>query len=166
MEEVHKKKKLTQSGSHIFMSILTSHMKVIKIGQKYFLWTFWGFLVSMICDVKIDVNMCEPHYVKFLFVWTSSIVQVFDNLTLDIFLATWRLVPTLVPTLVPWLVPLIGTMGISRLILMLSYCPGPIMAIRLSLHNRRQKSFAARKIIKNAVRAVLHSGSGTPLRDS
>ena len=59
------KNKLTQWGSHIFMSILTSDMKVIKIGQKYFLWTFWGFLVSIICDIKIDVNMCEPHYSNF-----------------------------------------------------------------------------------------------------
>ena len=88
MEEVHKKNKMTQWGSQIFMSILTSHMKVIKIGQKYFLWTFWGFLVSIICDIKIDVKMCEPHFVNFFFVWTSSIVQVFDNLTFDIFLTT------------------------------------------------------------------------------
>ena len=112
-----KKNKMTQWGSQIFMSILTSHMKVIKIGQKYFLWTFWGFLVSIICDIKIDVKMCEPHYVNFFCVWTSSIVQVFDKLTFDIFLTTWTLVSTLVPTLVPRLVPLIGTMSISPLIL-------------------------------------------------
>ena len=52
MEEVHKNK-LT----YILTSILTSHIKVIKIGQKYFLWTFSVFLVTIICDVKIDVNM-------------------------------------------------------------------------------------------------------------
>ena len=42
-------------------------MKVIKIAQKYFLWTFWGFLVTIICDVKIDVNICEPHCVNLIF---------------------------------------------------------------------------------------------------
>ena len=35
--------------------------------SKYFLWTFWGFLVTIICDVKIDVNICEPHYVDLFF---------------------------------------------------------------------------------------------------
>ena len=83
------------------MSILTSNMKVTKIVQKHFLCTFWGFLVTIIWDVKIDVNMCEPHYVNLFFLWTSSIVHVFyfwhlfDNLTsfwqLDIFLTTWHL---------------------------------------------------------------------------
>ena len=46
------------------MTILMSNIKVTKIGQKYFLSTFEGFLVIMICDVKIDVNICEPHYVN------------------------------------------------------------------------------------------------------
>ena len=59
------------------MSILTSNMKVTKIVQKHFLCTFWGFLVTIICDV----NMCEPHYVNLFFLWTSSIVHVFDFLT-------------------------------------------------------------------------------------
>ena len=58
--------------------ILMSHMKVVKISQKYFLWTFWVFLVTIICDVKIDINMCEPHYVNILFVNLISIVQLFD----------------------------------------------------------------------------------------
>ena len=51
--------------SHIFISISMSNMKVIKIGQKYFLWTFLWFLVMITYDVKIDVNICEPHYVNF-----------------------------------------------------------------------------------------------------
>ena len=38
-----------------------------QIAQKYFLWTFWGFLVTIISDVKIDVNMCEPHCVNLIF---------------------------------------------------------------------------------------------------
>ena len=71
------------------MSILTSNMKVIKIAQKYFLWTFWGFLVTIISDVKIDVNICEPHCVNFFFVnllhspgiWFFDIWHLFDNLT-------------------------------------------------------------------------------------
>ena len=91
IEKVHKKNKLTKWGSHILMSILTSNMKVTKIVQKHFLCTFWGFLVTIICDVKIDVNMCEPHYVNLFFLWTSSIVYVFDFLTFDIFLTTWHL---------------------------------------------------------------------------
>ena len=43
-------------------------MKVTKIGQKHFLCTLWGFLVTMICDVKINVNMCESYYVNLFFV--------------------------------------------------------------------------------------------------
>ena len=42
-------------------------MKVTKIVQKHFLCTSWGFLVTIICDVKIDVNMCEPHNVNLFF---------------------------------------------------------------------------------------------------
>ena len=66
-------------------------MKVTKIGQKNFLWTIWGFLVTIIFDIKIDVNMCEPHYVNLYFLWTSSIVHVVDFLTFDIIFATWHL---------------------------------------------------------------------------
>ena len=44
-----------------------SNMKVTKIDQKYFLCTFFSFLVTIICDIKIDINMCEPHFfVNFL----------------------------------------------------------------------------------------------------
>ena len=91
MEEVHKKNKFTQWGSHILTSILTSNMKVTKIVQKHFLCTFWGFLVTIIYNIKIDISMCEPHYVNLFFLWTSSIVHVFDFLTFDIFLTTWHL---------------------------------------------------------------------------
>ena len=61
-------------------------------------------LVTIICDVKIDVNMCEPHYVNLFFfvnllhspcVWLFDIWHLFDNLTsfwqLDIFMTTWHL---------------------------------------------------------------------------
>ena len=73
------------------IDINMSNMMVTKIVPKHFLCTFWGFLVAITCDVKIDVNMCEPHYVNLFFLWTSSIVHVFDLLTFDIFLTTWHL---------------------------------------------------------------------------
>ena len=85
------------------MSILTSNIKVTKIVQKHFLCTYWGFLVTIICDVKIDINMCEPHYVNFFFVnlfhspciWLFDIWHIFDNLTsfwqLDIFFDIWAI---------------------------------------------------------------------------
>ena len=104
MEEVHKKNKFTQRGSHILTSILMSNMKVTKIVQKHFLCTFWGFLATIICDVKIDISMCEPHYVNLFFfvnlfhspcVWLFDFWHLFDNLTsfwqLDIFFDIWAM---------------------------------------------------------------------------
>ena len=90
MEEVHKKNKLTQWGSHILMSILMSHIMVTKNPQNVHRKYFWSILLTFIFDVKIDVNICEPHYVNF-FLWTSSIVCMFDFLIFDIFLTTWHL---------------------------------------------------------------------------
>ena len=90
MEEVHKKNKLTQWGSHILTSILMSHMMVTKNPQNVHRKYFWAILLTFIFDVKIDVNICEPHYVNF-FLWTSSIVCMFDFLIFDIFLTTWHL---------------------------------------------------------------------------
>ena len=61
------------------MSILTSNMKVTKIVQKHFLCPFGGFLVTIICDVKIDISMCEPHYVNlfFLFIFIYLFIYLF-----------------------------------------------------------------------------------------
>ena len=73
------------------MSILTSHMMVTKTPQNVHRKCFLTILMTFIFDVKIDVNMCEPHYVNLFFLWTSSIVYVFDFLTFDIFLTTWHL---------------------------------------------------------------------------
>ena len=56
---------------------------------------FWTILVTFIFDVKIDIKMCEPDYVNLFFLWTSSIVCVFDFLTFDIFLTFWHLFYTL-----------------------------------------------------------------------
>ena len=68
------------------MSILTSHMIVTKNPQNVHRKYFWAILMTFISDIKIDVNMCEPHHVNLLFLSTSSIVQMFDYLTFDIFL--------------------------------------------------------------------------------
>ena len=56
---------------------------------------FWTILVTFIFDIKIDVIMCEPHYVNLFFLWTPSIVCVFDFLTFDIFLTFWHLIDIL-----------------------------------------------------------------------
>ena len=49
---------------------------------------FWPILMTFICDVKIEVNMCESHYINlFFFVnllhspWFFKIWHLFDNLT-------------------------------------------------------------------------------------
>ena len=67
---------------------LLSNIKVTIVGQKYFLCIFWGFLVTIICDIKIDINICEPHYVNFFVKLLHSpcvkmfdIWHLFDNLT-------------------------------------------------------------------------------------
>ena len=40
-------------------------------------------MIFIFC-LKIDLIVCEPHCVKLNFLWTSSIVKVFDFLTFDI----------------------------------------------------------------------------------
>ena len=70
---------------------LTSHMMVTKKLKNVHRKCFWTILVTFIFDIKIDINMCEPHYVNLFFLWTSSIVYVFDFLTFDIFLTIWHL---------------------------------------------------------------------------
>ena len=90
MEEVHKKIKLTQWGSQILTSILMSQMMVTKNSQNVHRKYFWAILMTFISDVKIDVNMCEPHYVNLFFfvnllhspdVWLFDIWHLFDILT-------------------------------------------------------------------------------------
>ena len=85
------KNKLTQLGSHILTSILMSHMMVTKNPQNVHRNYFWAILLTFIFDVKIEINICEPHYVNLFFLWTSSIVCMFDFLIFDIFLTTWHL---------------------------------------------------------------------------
>ena len=56
----------------------------------------------IICDIRIDVNICEPHYVNLFFLWTSSIVQMLVFITFDIFLTTWHLLTFLSLAYVVW----------------------------------------------------------------
>ena len=103
MEEVQKKNKLTQWGSQILTSILTSDMKVIKIAQKYFLWIIlrvfsdhhlwcqnWcQYLWTSLCQFIFFLNLLHS-----LGVWFFDIWHFFDNMTsfwqLDIFLIFWE----------------------------------------------------------------------------
>ena len=78
-------------GSHILTSILTSHMMVTKNPQNVHRNYFWAILLTFIFDIKFDISICEPHYVNLFFLWTSSIVCMFDFLIFDIFLTTWHL---------------------------------------------------------------------------
>ena len=57
------------------MSILMSHMMVTKNPQNVLRKYFWAILMTLISDVKFDINICEPYYVFFL--QTSCIVQIF-----------------------------------------------------------------------------------------
>ena len=69
-----------------------------SVHRKY----FWAILVTFIFDIKLDINICKPHYVNWLFFvnllyspeiwlfWHLSTWHLFDNLTsfwqFDIFL--------------------------------------------------------------------------------
>ena len=70
---------------------LTSHMMVTKNPQNVHRKCFWGFLVTIICDVKNWRQCVWTSLCQFIFLWTSSIVYVFDCLTFDIFLTIWHL---------------------------------------------------------------------------
>ena len=83
-----------------------------NVHRKY----FWAILITFICDVKIDINMCEPHYVYLFFLWTSSIVQVFDYLAIDIFLTINPLWGPAHPPKVKY--------SVSKLLLLLVLCIG------------------------------------------
>ena len=64
-------------------SILRSDLMIIKTLQNVHKICFRGVLVTFTCEVKFDLIKFEPHYVKFFFFRTSSIVKVFDILTFD-----------------------------------------------------------------------------------
>ena len=83
--EVHKKFNLTQWGSHTIRSILRRNMKMIENAPKHISWSFWRFSVTIICDIKFNLRVCEPHCVKLKCLWTSFIANIFDFLTFVIF---------------------------------------------------------------------------------
>ena len=74
---------LTQWGSNFMRSNLTSHVNITKAPRKHISWTFCGVSMIIKSNFKIDLIISEPHYVKFIFLLTSSIDQVFDILTFD-----------------------------------------------------------------------------------
>ena len=81
-EEVHKK-----INWHQLTSILMSHMKVIKSGEKYFLLTFWGFLITYIYVMSKLISICVNLIISLYFfvnLLHSLVVWLFD---------TWHLPP-------------------------------------------------------------------------
>ena len=62
-------------------------MMVFKNPQNGHRKYFWQILMTFICDVKIDINMCEPHYVNLFFLLTSSSCLTFWHF--DIFVTAW-----------------------------------------------------------------------------
>ena len=83
------KNNLTQWGSHIYNDInfdvtYDGHQNPSNVHRKF----FWPILMIFTCDVKIYINVCEPHsihmFVNFLHslaVWLFDIWHLFDNLT-------------------------------------------------------------------------------------
>ena len=64
----HKKKKIDiMRFTHIdvnFDDTYEGHQNCSKTLSMHILRVF---VVTIICDIKIDINMCEPHYVNLLF---------------------------------------------------------------------------------------------------
>ena len=67
---------------HLF-DILTSHLNHLSPSQGYFWWP--SYVMSKFTSLCVNLIM------SIHFLWTSSIVYVFDFLTFDIFLTTWHL---------------------------------------------------------------------------
>ena len=61
-------------------------MMVTKNPQNVHRKYFWAILMTFISDIKIDVNMCEPHYV-YLFFFVNFLHSP-DVWLFDIFLGT------------------------------------------------------------------------------
>ena len=91
MEEVHKIINW-HNEVHTYWHLFWHHIwwwpKTLKMCIENVFEQFWwpSYLMS-----KLTLNMCEPHYVNLFFLWTSSIVHVFDFLTFDIFLTNCHL---------------------------------------------------------------------------
>ena len=96
MEEVHWYIHWTYSLSQRFKSQtarpVRKSTKINNIGSIWNIWwsaktfkifikCFWPLLMTFICDVKVDLIMCEPPCVKLFFLLTSSKVQLFWHLS-------------------------------------------------------------------------------------
>ena len=68
MDEVHKKY-IWHNEVHTMSSILRWNMKIMENAQKHILWSFSRFSVTIICDLKIDLIVCEAHCLKFIFLF-------------------------------------------------------------------------------------------------
>ena len=91
MEEVYKKINWHNEVHTYWRQFWHQIWRSPKLFKNTFYAHFEGFWWPSYVMSKIDVNMCEPHYVNLFFLWTSSIVYVFDFLTFDIFLTIWHL---------------------------------------------------------------------------
>ena len=65
------------------ISILISHIMVSENIKKNHKICSGIFLMIFIFHLKINLIVCEPHCVKLNFLGTSSIVKVFEFLTVD-----------------------------------------------------------------------------------
>ena len=72
------------------VSVLMSHMMATETPQNVHRKYFWPILMIFTCDIKMNINMCEPHYVNLFYVFfckpplqssSLTIWHLFDNLT-------------------------------------------------------------------------------------
>ena len=96
MEEVHKKINWHNEVHTYWCQFWRQIWRSPKLFKNTFYAHFEGFWWPSYVTSKIDINVCEPHYVNLFFLWTSSIVYVFDFLTFDIFLTIWHLFDNLI----------------------------------------------------------------------
>ena len=90
MEEVHKKIKLTYNEVHTYWRKFWCHkwwsLKTLKMFIESIFGQFWwpSYLTSKFTSICVNLIM------SIFFLWTSSIVHMFDYLTFYIFLTTWH----------------------------------------------------------------------------
>ena len=63
-------------------SVICTKCAIHQNWSKMFLWQFWRVLMTIKCDVIIDLVVCGPLCVKIL-LWTLTIVHMFDFLIFD-----------------------------------------------------------------------------------
>ena len=100
-----KKKKNWHNEVHRYWGQFWHHIRWWpKTLKMYIESIFWPILMTFIFDIEIDVNMYECHCVNLFLVWTSSIVQMFDFLTFDIFLTNLTSFPPKFNILKNWFI--------------------------------------------------------------